>query len=260
MPGYEFSPTAKTFIAEGRREGMVTSKVPADMQTWEVSIRGHHVTGSAHNHPVKVRRTGPGTIGVSSLGYQVPVVTPDVTISSGGNLSGRVQIAIQKLNSRSGQTSDITPVYPPPGIDIPVAPAQTSYAALNVSSNVALAQGLTVVSTLQGCALTGSNQYFSKAILSLMTNGALVSGDYVRLGLMWDNAGSPAGNNFIVSERVPVTELCAVAVSPVWCKHIQFTNCFSIFSCPVLCLIKFIAAIHIIIFACWSADFHRIEK
>ena len=213
--GYELIPTVGTFTAEGKREGIVLSKVPADLQVWHASIRGQHVAGAGHNAPVRVRRTGPTTRGVACLGLQVPVVTPAVTISSGGNLSGRVQIAIQKLNSRSGATSDITPIYPPPGIDIPVTPAQTSYAALNASSNVALAQGLTVVSTLQGCALTGSNQYFSKAVLSLMTSGALVSGDYVRVGLMWDSAGSPAGNNFVVSERVLVTQLSAVAFADV---------------------------------------------
>ena len=207
MAGYEYQPAARTFTAEGRREGMVTSKVQADMQVWHASIRGAHVAGSAHNHPLKVRKRGPTGLGVASLGFQVPVVMPEVTFAAGA-LNGRCQIAIQKLNSRTGQTSDITPIYPPAAMTIGEnAEGFTSSIYSQGTEITKIAMKFTVPSTSGGVPLTGSTQAYTgvAAVVAWWRPEDLPGTCYFSINA--DESGAVAATPIVTSEVRDVTTL-----------------------------------------------------
>lgn len=94
------------------------------------SFSGKCVVTGGHMRPLILEQIG-NDVETHPMGIKPPLIAPSVTIGE-GSYSGAVQVAFQRINSISGQRSDISPIWPGSGSQ-DVAPSNKSWT--EVSSN-----------------------------------------------------------------------------------------------------------------------------
>jgi len=187
----------------GYKNGAVLDKAPTEFFPYHVSVRGRHVTGTPTFAPIVVDKVGPesspsapaddlGKPYMAYAGFMPCLDNLSPTLYTGGSVSGNVQLSARKYRSRDGMHSDISPIYPPPAVEISNLPsASYTWLALNTSTQQLLAQSFTTANTITNLAvpLSKNEQTFGAALLKLRKSTGATGN--IKVSIYNDSGGSP---------------------------------------------------------------------
>lgn len=104
------------------------------------------VTGG-HNRPLILEQEGTAVV-PHWMGLKPPLVPPSVTVAGSGSLTAAIQVAFQRINSKTGQRSEISPLWPGTGVDS-VSPADKSWSAMSQEPTVWIGANETTITGIR---------------------------------------------------------------------------------------------------------------